>query len=644
AINNGENVLRNYKKEIIIKCPNLLSNAMAVIVDPNNNSDIMRSGNFVSNGTGAMLTQTLDNTYKLNIADSSQVCKLNDLMKVSINSTATEKKLVSCSGSEATVMVNYPNDSSVTYLRPATANELTNSSIVKYAVSVSDWGSKSLPEENYYISIFTQENEGDTNIYHYEIDTDSSLGDYQYPSSKTNEEVPHVLIGNLYNNNVITVNEGNPDTTISKSNNTLSATITAEVGFSQSALDNDITSKITGNENLQIYQEFLISMQKIVDGANSMGIEITPECSFTYAINGTPVDDTFLLNSKKMGIYVELPTTKSIKQALIDKVTAWKALNPTATTVDADECKITLASTVTMSYAKYEVDELAEQFPEISSVNQNGAKIVGYSKIASAQNSVALSHASHNKDGSRLYNMESVSPIVLNYIAAENPSFVNDGNADFGQLGINAQPDAAEISGGKSKINSLISYDASDLAGKEDAGYLEIRFMLSNKNTNDSISEYGSYLPISDYLDEFKVKDYLYPPAPPPESDEEESGDEEESEESETPTITVTESGNVYTFKIPLSLLGDDGRYDFVIPVEFDVFSGDNVNFERRPPTGSMYSNYRVYVTVSLLDDEGNLLQGSDASDWIIYTNARIKRDVITPSGNSGSGGEQSGE
>ena len=618
AINNGEDVLRNYNKEIIIKCPNLLSSAMAVIVDPNNNSDTMRSGNLVSSGTGALLTQTATNTYKLTVANTSQVCNLNDLMKISIDNTATERKLVSCSASDATVMVNYPDNSSVTYLRPATDNELTNNSIQKYAVKAEDWGTKSIPEENYYISIFTQEDKSDNNIYHYEIDTDLSLGDYQYPSSKTNEEAPHVLIGNLYNNNIITVNEGNPDTSISKSNNTLSATITAQVGFSQSALDNDITSLITGNENLEIYQEFLVSLQKIVDNATSLGFEIMPECSFTYAINGTPVDDTFLLDSKKMGIYVELPNEQSIKQALIDKVTAWKALHPTANTVDADECKITLTSTVTMSYAKYEVDELAEQFPEISNVYQNGTKIVGYSKIASAQNSVALSHASDNKTGNRLYNMESASPVILKYIPAENSSFANDGNADLGQLGINAQPDAAEISGGKSKIKTLISYDASDFAERENAEYLMLSFTLQDKNTSDGVSEYGSNLSIGDYLDGFKVNDYLYPPAPPPENGE---------EESTTPTITVTESNNVRTFKIPLELLSNDGRYDYVIPVEFDVLSGSAFEAGR----SKKYSNYRISVEVGLLGaDNTTPLLGSVASDWIIYTNARIKRDVIT--------------
>lgn len=621
AINNGEKVLRNYNKEIIIKCPNLLSSAMAVIVDPNNNSDTMRSGILNSSGTGALLTQTATNTYKLTVADTSQVCKLNDLMKISIDNTATEKKLVSCSASDATVMVNYPDNSSVTYLRPATDNERTNNSIQKYAVKAEDWGTKSIPEENYYISIFTQEDKSDNNIYHYEIDTDLSLGDYQYPSSKTNEEAPHVLIGNLYNNSIITVNEGNPDTSISKSNNTLSATITAQVGFSQSALDNDITSLITGNENLEIYQEFLVSLQKIVDNATSLGFEIMPECSFTYAINGTPVDDTFLLDSKKMGIYVELPNEQSIKQALIDKVTAWKALHPTANTVDADECKITLTSTVTMSYAKYEVDELAEQFPEISNVYQNGTKIVGYSKIASAQNSVALSHASDNKAGNRLYNMESASPVILKYIPAENSSFANDGNADLGQLGVNAQPDAAEISGGKSKIKTLISYDASDFAERERAEYLMLSFTLQDKNTSNGASEYGSNLSIGDYLDGFKVNDYLYPPAPPPESGE---------EESTTPTITVTESNNVRTFKIPLDSLSNDGRYDYVIPVEFDVLSGSA--FEAGET--KKYSNYRISVEVGLLgaDNTTTPLLGSVASDWIIYTNARIKRDIITDS------------
>lgn len=91
-------------------------------------------------------------------------------------------------------------------------------------------------------------------------------------------------------------------------------------------------------------------------------------------------------------------------------------------------------------------------------------------------------------------------------------------------------------------------------------------------------------------------------------------------------------------------MFDNDGRYDFVIPVEFDVYSGNNSNFELRTPQGSKYSNYRVYVTVGLLDDNKQPLPDSAANDWIIYTNTLIKRDIITPRINSNSSNEQNGD
>ena len=41
------------------------------------------------------------------------------------------------------------------------------------------------------------------------------------------------------------------------------------------------------------------------------------------------------------------------------------------------------------------------------------------------------------------------------------------------------------------------------------------------------------------------------------------------------------------------------------------------------------YANYRVRVTVVLLDESGKELEGTKATDYIIYTNARIYQEII---------------
>ena len=58
--------------------------------------------------------------------------------------------------------------------------------------------------------------------------------------------------------------------------------------------------------------------------------------------------------------------------------------------------------------------------------------------------------------------------------------------------------------------------------------------------------------------------------------------------------------------------------------------------FQYAPLTGEafeeakyIYANYRVRVTVVLLDEAGKELEGTKATDYIIYTNARIHQEII---------------
>ena len=50
-----------------------------------------------------------------------------------------------------------------------------------------------------------------------------------------------------------------------------------------------------------------------------------------------------------------------------------------------------------------------------------------------------------------------------------------------------------------------------------------------------------------------------------------------------------------------------------------EAFEGDNLT----------YANYRVRLKVELLDGNGDLISGSDATDYIVYTNAKIYRGLI---------------
>ncbi len=112
--------------------------------------------------------------------------------------------------------------------------------------------------------------------------------------------------------------------------------------------------------------------------------------------------------------------------------------------------------------------------------------------------------------------------------------------------------------------------------------------------------------------------------------------------------ISVTEAGYVYTYIVPiegvLQTASADETYSFVVPIEFEPYSGKNVQFEGKTKAGEneedppvaedmQYSNYRVNVEMGLLETatSADYLANSNDKDFIVYTNARIRSDIITP-------------
>ena len=45
---------------------------------------------------------------------------------------------------------------------------------------------------------------------------------------------------------------------------------------------------------------------------------------------------------------------------------------------------------------------------------------------------------------------------------------------------------------------------------------------------------------------------------------------------------------------------------------------------------GKTYSNYKVQLTAQLLDENGEPIENSGCSDYIIYTNAKINSQLIS--------------
>lgn len=74
----------------------------------------------------------------------------------------------------------------------------------------------------------------------------------------------------------------------------------------------------------------------------------------------------------------------------------------------------------------------------------------------------------------------------------------------------------------------------------------------------------------------------------------------------------------------------------YKIPINFKAYTGYNNKFEQINDDDEMdmeYSNYRITVTVGLLEKsvDTSVLTNSAADDHVIYTNARLISDIVTP-------------
>ena len=62
----------------------------------------------------------------------------------------------------------------------------------------------------------------------------------------------------------------------------------------------------------------------------------------------------------------------------------------------------------------------------------------------------------------------------------------------------------------------------------------------------------------------------------------------------------------------------------FKIPTAYTVKSGEEFENENK-----LYSNYKVLMSVQLLDDNKNPIANSSCDDYIVYTNAKIYTELI---------------
>ena len=260
---------------------------------------------------------------------------------------------------------------------------------------------------------------------------------------------------------------------------------------------------------------------------------------------------------------------------------------------DTSQSLPTLYFTLSYDSAK----SIEDQFPERSTAGE-GILVCADSQISyfSSMNPSSLDNEStdggHDHSNIRYYR-DVVNSASLSYNAYQN----NYGSQKYGwsQLGINPlDPD-----GGYFQVQSAALYDVHDV--KSTANQLKLTFELYRKN--DAGTGYTEVQEsLGEYLKNLKVK------------------------------AKVLDNGNTFT---PMQSV-DNGTVTFrgisinknlpiEIEVDMQVLTGEDFEGARLK-----YANYKLELTAELLDNNGNHISGSSAHDYIIYTNAKIRTDLVS--------------
>ena len=252
-----------------------------------------------------------------------------------------------------------------------------------------------------------------------------------------------------------------------------------------------------------------------------------------------------------------------------------------------------------MVYLAYDAAGIVEQFPTRSSglASTNGIQIRGSSSLAYSQEALSNSFIRENgQDEDHTYYRKSDSAATMSYSARDNAASAPGDSVS--QLGINGLED-------NFPIQSLGVYNVERVEGASSAKYLKCTVSLyckdnvTNQYTTPVTGSIGSYLPelklgldITDAGGNIAHTDMTAP-----------SGD-----------------GSVI-FTLPQTF--DPGSF-IEIPVEMKVLTGEAFEAE-----GYRYANYQVRLTARLLDEAQKEIDNSEASDYIVYTNAKILRELI---------------
>ncbi len=449
--------------------------------------------------------------------------------------------------------------------------------------------------EQYYLTIKTpEETTGFVNVA-----IDGNVLNGAMATNRTGNNTVNGLIGKLFSQtvNVATQNTG---VELSDTNNKFTATFTDTISFienvgtdsnNKSVNGHGVFEKYAGSSNL--YVGFVARLNKLekvgeVERSSTVSFPAGTTANVTFKIysatdygkeNATPIAE------KKTDAPIDLSTSPviaypdSIRQIMVD--------HSEGIVVEA------------VAEISFTTNGLAELPVRVTGDDQSGVMVeaksaVSYSGVGSLASSELATSYKADEKSIRYYTAKTVNAKLSYYVNREENSNIN-------RLGVNGITD-----GGQWKLSTLGAYDISDLSSDliSKASKIKVTLSLYKKGNNGSYGDLDNGKTISDYLKKPIIT---------------------------KPTFSDKDATN-RTDKFESTFKWNSASYNpgqvIQIPIDYSILTGSE--FENR---GLTYANYKVTLTVSLLDKDNKELEGSSATDYIIYTNAKVLTDVIQGDG-----------
>lgn len=572
VINGGENLLTAYGKYVLLESKqDLPDDTSLVLVDRNNGSKAYYST------IGEAFTASDDKLdfSKFSTSDGKgfEPVTFCDLLKKAADITvsqADDGTLVKCSNDISKATFKIGDD----YYRKKTESD-TDASLL-YSVTLTakegmtDADGILILDEDYYISFFTKADNSEP-MRNITMKCGSRLGDTDMTPSRldnesASESMVHMILGNLYDQTFTFRTTG--DQVINDSNRVLKAELTATISLKSESAEN--VKSYLNYDSIKLYHGFVIEATRTDESGTDKGIKGNPSVSGTYKIGSTEYAKNF--SNTDSVIMVSGGTEEApldIKARLISG----------SVTITCDDMVITYP----------DGESIIAQFPERKDRDDTyGVTLSASSNLAYVSDNIEQSKMSESRSDSngKSYYRENIEAATLSYnLPSNSPN-------EMIRLGINGLDT-------NDKITAVGYYNVLNLPESAISKAKKVSFTLSLYQKTDS----GIYdaVPIAEYLENIILYDKNGTAKAPVSS-----GDSYE-----------------YVFDRETELNYEAGSFEVVS--SYSVITGGA--FESK---GKTYSNYKVQLTAQLLDENGEPIENSGCSDYIIYTNAKINSQLIS--------------